>query len=282
MTEQQNPLQEYFRSIKYNIELPSGKNYYKPDVLEYTSNGEVSIMAMTATDEIGLKNPDLLTNGEAIVSVIKSCCPGVKEPKKLLSNDVEVIMMAIKHATYGDDLPVSVTCPHCNETSEYNLNISQTVSNIDHLEQEYTIELDNGLIVYLHPFYLEDTVKQVQIEYEERKAANLITNGNDDPETKARKFVSLVETIAKKNIELVASSIEKLVDPSKDLTVTEKSYIYEFIVNVDKSTYDQIDDVLSTINSIGLKRTFSVQCQQCGKEFDADMELNPFNFFTVS
>ena len=43
-----------------------------------------------------LKNPDALLNGEAVASLIKSCVPDIKDPKKMFSADVDALLIAIK------------------------------------------------------------------------------------------------------------------------------------------------------------------------------------------
>ena len=84
---QPNPLTQYFRQFKLYLKLPSGIAYYTTDQVQFTDSGEIGVMPMTGKDELSLKNPDALLNGEALVEVIKSCVPGVKNPRVLLTND---------------------------------------------------------------------------------------------------------------------------------------------------------------------------------------------------
>ena len=62
---QVNPLKQYFRAIKMYLKIPSGTSYYSPDVITFTDGGEVGVLPMTGNDELILKNPDALLNGEA-------------------------------------------------------------------------------------------------------------------------------------------------------------------------------------------------------------------------
>ena len=88
-----NQLNKYFRKPKIYIKLPTGGKF-NPE-METTVLDEVGVLPMTALDEITLKNPDALLNGEAIVNVIKSCCPDIPEPKKMCNIDVEALFLAI-------------------------------------------------------------------------------------------------------------------------------------------------------------------------------------------
>ena len=69
MTE--NPLLKYFRKPAIYVSLPT-KGNFNPEI-EQTIIDEVGVLPMTAIDEIALRNPDALLNGEAMISLMKSC-----------------------------------------------------------------------------------------------------------------------------------------------------------------------------------------------------------------
>jgi hypothetical protein len=62
---------------------------------------------MTAKDELMLKTPDALMNGQATVEVIKSCVPSIKNPWHMPSIDIDTILIAIRIATYGENMEFS-------------------------------------------------------------------------------------------------------------------------------------------------------------------------------
>ena len=78
MSNNTNPLAGHFRTPKLYTGLPSGGKFYGDDVLEMPTSGEVPVFPMTAKDEIMLKNPDALLNGEAVASVLMCCIPAIK------------------------------------------------------------------------------------------------------------------------------------------------------------------------------------------------------------
>ena len=73
-----NPLKGYFRRPSIYIKLPSGGNYWPQGMLEMPENGELPVYPMTAIDEITYRTPDALFNGQALVDVIQSCIPAIK------------------------------------------------------------------------------------------------------------------------------------------------------------------------------------------------------------
>ena len=67
---EQNPLRKYFRQPKVYITLPSRGKYYAEGVLDMPSTNELPVFAMTAKDELIIKTPDALLNGQATVEII--------------------------------------------------------------------------------------------------------------------------------------------------------------------------------------------------------------------
>ena len=146
MTEQnQNPLSAYFRAPKTYTGIPSGGKFYGPEVLTIPESGEFAIYPMTTKDELQLKNPDALLNGEAVANLIKSCVPEIKDPKSMFSADVDALLIAIRGASGGDLVEVQAECPLCNTTTSVNVSVEESLAKMQTLEDEYTIDISNGL-----------------------------------------------------------------------------------------------------------------------------------------
>ena len=64
-------------------------------------DGSLPIRAMTARDELMLKSPDALLNGDSLVHIISSCVPDIIDPKKVYAPDIEAIILGIFFASYG-------------------------------------------------------------------------------------------------------------------------------------------------------------------------------------
>ena len=110
-----NPLLDFARKTECSVKLPSQGLWYDEDAIEFNAIGEVDIMPMLPNDEMKIVNPETLISGDAIISVIKSCCPGIKKPEELYYPDVNVLLLGIKKATYGDELIQNSVCPKCWE-----------------------------------------------------------------------------------------------------------------------------------------------------------------------
>lgn len=275
-----NPLTNYFRTYKIYTPLPSGTSYYNNDTIEFLEDGTIGVMPMTGKDELILKNPDSLLNGEALVHVINSCVPAIKDVKVLLANDVEAIITAIRCATYNDGLETQLKCPACENESIFKLNLQYAIDNMEFLDKEYVVNLDTGLSVFLKPYGYKELMKGLHSQFEQSKITRSIENQELSDEDKMKIFSKVFKDVAKLTVELMQSSIIKIVDESKELEVTDKSHIAEFIQNIDRTSVNSIEELIKEINQIGVKRSFTAKCEdeKCGHIWENNIDFNPVNF----
>jgi hypothetical protein len=78
---------------------------------------------MTAKDELAFKTPDALLNGQAMVDVIQSCFPNIKNAWVAPMVDLDTIMIAIRLATYGEKMPFTHKVPGTDEEVEYEIDL---------------------------------------------------------------------------------------------------------------------------------------------------------------
>jgi hypothetical protein len=275
---QANPLKQYFRSIKFYMALPSGTSYYEKGIIEFNDSGEVGIMPMTGKDELILKNPDALLNGEALVEVIKSCVPAIKNPKILLTNDIEALITAIRYATFNDGLETQLDCPACGHENTFKLNLQYAIENMEYLEPEYVVNLANGLTVFVKPYSYTELIKGLHAQFEQSKVTKSIESSSLTEEEKMKIFGQVFKDLAKLTVELLVSSIVRIVDESNNINVTDKKFIAEFVQNIDRTSVNQLEDLIKEINEIGIKRTFGAKCEKCNHPWESEIDFNPVNF----
>lgn len=108
-----NPLMDFARKVECSVKIPSQGLMYDEDMIEFNAIGEVDIMPMLPNDELSIVNPESLISGDAIIGLIKSCCPSIKRPEELYYPDVNSLLLGIRKATYGSELIQSGVCPEC-------------------------------------------------------------------------------------------------------------------------------------------------------------------------
>ena len=172
---QSNPLAKHFRRPAIYFKLPSGGRYWGENCLDIPANGEIPVYPMTTADEITLKTPDALLNGSAIVSVIQSCCPNIKDAWLMPSIDVDAALIAVRIASYGSTMEVSSVCPSCNEEHEYDIDLSQLTSQVKCPNYSTPVDYD-GLKIKLKPQKYVDITKTNMVRFEEEKIAQVCLN----------------------------------------------------------------------------------------------------------
>ena len=275
---QGNPLKNFFRQAKLYIRLPSGDSYYPPGVVEFSHNGELGIMAMTGQDELILKNPDALLNGDALVQVIKSCVPGVQNPKALLNNDIDVLITAIRYVTYNDKLETLIACPECKHENNYKIDLEHCLNNMSFLDSDYVIHLESGLSLYIKPYGFEELLKSLHAQFEQSKIARAVASPDITDQERAKILNEVFVSIAKTTFELTVGSVIRIVNESQGIDVTNRGFIEEFIRNSDKDVTDRIRKLSEEINQIGIEKHFTATCEKCGHSWKSEIDFNPVNF----
>lgn len=278
-----NPLSSYFRKVKSYIKLPSNGNYYDASVIEFkTQTNEVGIRAMTAADELQLKNPDALLNGEALKSILLSCVEGLHKPEKLLVNDVEALIIAIKVATYGDVINIEAECPVCNHNNTFGVNVALMFDDIKQLEPEYPVNLSNGLTAFVRPYLQEHHVRASMSLFNQSKIVKIFESDEDMDETKKiSMFSKTFVEMSKLTHSLICDNVLKVV-AGDDIVVTDKTHIAEMLNNISAADVEKIESTISALNDVGLDKVFTGHCSECNNEMKVEIEFNPVNFSTGS
>lgn len=293
---QYNPLSAYFRAPKLFTIIPSRGKFYTTDVVDMPESGELPIFAMTAKDEVIMKNPDALLNGEAVAQVIKSCVPNVKQPRKMLSSDVDVLLVAIQGATHGDNVEVSATCPKCNEETTGIASVEASLSGMAVLDDVYTVEY-NGLEIEIRPFTYESTIKAGITNFQSTRSLQALANIDNEDE-RLKVFNENFVKIANLNFTLIIDSVAKVSytdEEGNKQEVIDRDMITEFLENAESKVGKLIEEKIKDINAIGINHEMSLQCtnEGCKEHNPSTNESNPFvftskvnfdpvNFFTAS
>lgn len=280
MTQQKNPLTGYFRTPKLYVNLPTQGKFYHDDVIDWPETGELAVYAMTAKDELIMKNPDALLNGEAVASVLCSCVPAIKKPRSLVGNDVEVLLIAIQSATYGDEVTIKEDCPKCKTPNEVSASIDAVLSTMTILEKSYIFETLDHLVIEVRPFSYESTVKAGISSFKSVRSLQALAQITDEFE-RLRTFSENFNQIAALNFELLIDSVASVKGKSSSgepFLVTDRKNIAEFLENCDADVGKMVESKVAEVNKIGINRTIGIKCTNCNHDFSKDIGFDPVNF----
>lgn len=279
-----NPLLGLMRQPKIYIRLPSGGEYWAPGSLEISENGEYPVYSMTAQDELKLKIPDALMNGQAVVDVIQHCMPHIKNAWNIPNIDMDVILIAIRIATYGEKMSVPVKLGE-DVDYEYDLDLRVVIDQLmNTISWDPTVSVSEDLTVYVRPINYKTMTQGAVQTFETQKIIQVVSNDNISDEDKVRIFKESFAKLNKLTIEVISESIYSI--ESIQGSTSDRKHIEEFMENVDKEIFDRVKghiDALREQNSIKpLKITVTEEMRAAGvtgDELEIPLNFDPSSFF---
>ena len=269
-----NPLQQYFRQPKIFIGLPSHGVYNKPGAIDGDVE-KIPVFGMTGMDEIMIKTPDALLSGESTTSVIASCCSNIKDPWDLASIDLEIILVAIRIATYGNELPIIHTCPHCSAENEYSLDLNKFIEYYAHCQFDNKLVLKDFAITVRPLTYKESTAYALR-NFELQQQLKQVIEIEDTVEKQSATNKIFRDLAILKN-DIFVTSIESVdIGTNK---VDQKIYISEWLENCDSSIIDAISKHIQKNQDTWSLPATTVSCTECNKESKVSVDLDPSSFF---
>ena len=247
-----NPLSKHFRQPKIYINLPSNGNFYANNSIEISANGEYPVYAMTAKDELKFKTPDALLNGQATVDVIQSCVPNIKNAWEVPSIDVDVILIAIRLATYGDKMELTTKIPNTEIERSYDVDLRVLLDQLRVHEYENIVHV-NDFNIEIAPLSYKYFTETALKTFEEQRLFRALNSDTLSEVEKIQKFNESFNRITDININIVSRSVVS-VQYKDEPVVTKREFIDEFFNNIDKEVFQKLIEHVDT-----QKQKFSIK-----------------------
>lgn len=263
MTEiNQNPLLAKIKLPGRFFQLPSKGALYNNGELDPTiQNGEIHVHAMSAMDEIVMKNPDMLFSGKAINQIFKTCIPAILKPDQLFGKDIDALMIYLRAVTYGPEYEISARhdCDGAKQHS-YIINLDEVIESMQYLDpttiaEQYNVALPNGQVMVLQPVRYHHIIELLQ--------------ANENKKEFSAKDVQ-------NNLIMNLLNITQSVDG-----ITDRKLIEEWLRGIPPTWVGTITDAIDKINDWGPVLERKVKCKDCGEEMDVDIPINPISFFSA-
>jgi hypothetical protein len=245
----QPSLNAYFRKEELKIALPSKGQFYPPGTLNLDANGEVGVLPMTATDELTMKIPDALLSGESTVKVIESCVPAITNAWLMPAVDVDVILIAIRIATYGEKMGVTSTVPNTGTKQDHDVDLQQVLEGINTKPMNTKCQLDNGLKVICKPNNYQQLSLIRRSTFEKQRLARTINDAKLDDREKQDEFNKIFKSLTEINVESLTNNVDAIETPEG--TVNDKTSISEFINNIQLKHVTVIREQLDEMAELG-------------------------------
>lgn len=279
-TSQESPLKKYRRQPKLFIDLPSRGKYSPSGTVFNDVYTQLAVFSMTAADEILFKTPDALINGEATAKNISSCIPGIVDPWRIPTIDLDTILIAIRMASYGSQMRVNATCPHCKEKNSYDVELQKLIDYYATLDYPDTIVVDK-FVFKLKPLNYRQLTDSQKTGVQLSRAIHQQAPQIEDEEDRNVFVDDLLQKISEEGVKIIFQTIDSVEVEGE--VETNKSEIMEFLQNQDLSVFKAIKAHIEHNSKKWRTPNQKVVCgrETCGKEHSIALSLDQSDFFGI-
>lgn len=238
-----NPLNKYFRQPKLYVQLPSKGKWYGSGAIDYPESGELAVYSMTAKDELVFKTPDALLNGQATVDVIQSCMPNIKDAWNMPSIDLDVCLIAIRLATYGELMTLTLKTPVTGEEKEMQVDLRQLLDNLSNIDYNNTVLMPE-MAIKLRPLTYREFTSGALKTFEEQRIFNIVNDDKITEEDKLQAFTNSFTKLTQLTVDMMCKGIQSIelsaAEGEEPAVVSNQEHIIDFIKNADKHFFNKI------------------------------------------
>ena len=281
-----NPLSNFMRQPKIYIKLPSGGAHWTRSSIDLSDTGDIAVYSMTAKDEITFKTPDALLNGQAIVDVIQSCIPAIKDAWKCPNIDLDTLLIAIRLASYGEMMEVTHTVPGTTEQVTHNVDLRLLLDQLSSVGQwEDAVSLDSNLTCFVRPITYNDITQAALRTFEAQRMMQSVTDDTIEEEQRIKILNQTFDSIADINFDLVINSVVAI--QTEDTLVEDKTFIREFLQNADKTIFEKIQSHLTrmrdanTLKPLRFQSTDEQIAEGAPTEYELPIRMDNADFFVL-
>jgi hypothetical protein len=239
-----NPLLGYMRQPKIYVRLPSNGLFWDEGSIDMPVNNELPVYSMTARDELIFKTPDALMNGQAVVDVIQSCIPNIKDAWRCSGIDVDFILIAIRIATYGSMMSLSHRVPGTDDTVDHEIDLTAVMDQLLSTTQwNENVEISPDITCGIRPLSYRKMTDVSLRTFELQKTMQSIADSDLTDEQKLELFNQSLSKLTELTVEMIAESVFYVKTP--DDFVEDREFIQEFIQNADASLIQKIQDLIN-------------------------------------
>jgi hypothetical protein len=273
-----NPLLKHFRQPALYVKLPSEGKFWPEGSLELPLTGEIPVYPMTTREEIILRTPDALLNGEGVIQVIQNCCPNIKDAWAMPSIDVDNLLIAVRIASYGANMDIDSECPSCKHENTYEIDLLNLLGQIRAPNYAAGIEID-GLTFHLQPQKYSDTNNRSRILFEEQRILDTITASDMEETAKVTQFNTYLQNLVNINMDMLTASTASIT--ADEVEVSDAAQIKEYYDNAPGTVIRTLQTRIEEYTKEVALKPHAVACEECNHQHEIAVEFDYANFFAV-
>jgi len=281
---QENPLQKYYRQPAIYINLPTKGRYYSADAYAPTATGEIPVLPMTARDELSFRTPDAMMSGQATVDVIRSCVPNILDPWKLVNYDIDIILLALRIATYGETMDITAVVPVVNESMTQSVNLPALLDTVRSITIDDNAVTKQGFRIKFNPLTYKEITQSQLLAFEQQKTMSSVSASQMSEEEKNKRFTESFKKLTDVNWSILQDSIQQITTPD-GVVVSDKEQINDFLSNCNSKIVMEIQEELGRVRNqanfkpLKFKSTEEQIKRGAPVSFDVPLTFDSSNFF---
>ena len=280
MTQTANPLKQFFRQPSIYLRLPSLGQYWDQSAIDMPPNKELPVYPMTAIDEITYRTPDALFNGQAVINVIQSCIPAIRDAWNTPGSDLNAVLVAIRIASYGHEMEMTIKCPNCETESDFVLDLRSVLDKLVSPDYSKAIKQGDLEITFTPIAYRHQNETNIKQYDQQRLIQQIQMSDQLSDEQKIEQLNETLQKITTLTIETLKYSIASIRTPQS--LVTEPEFIHEFLVNCDRKFFTEIRDHIIDLRQQSEIESIGVTCSHCDHKWNQTITLDQAAFFGVA
>lgn len=275
-----NPLLDKVRMPGATFTLPSGGEFYHEGEVEFESGKpEVYIAPMTTMDEIAITSIDKLLNGTAVEEVFARCIPSIKDVKRMLSSDIDYLLVALRIVSFGQhtDVRYEHKCDGA-QTHTYDVDVEAAIlDRTTRLDKEalkqYSTTLSTGLHVQFTPLTYGGLL-EVQEKLDRIQSLNDKYDAQQRGPDRNKIGEQLQDAAHDYFVTLMLNTVQSMDG------ITDREMIFGALSEMMIPLREAMFDAQNQLEEWGQPTTVAIKCKDCGEEADVRLDLNPVSFFT--
>jgi hypothetical protein len=284
MSSPANPLSMFLRQPKIYIRLPSNGEFWPEGSLETSETGEYPVYSMTAKDELMLKVPDALMNGQAVVDVIQHCMPNIKNAWNTPNIDIDMVLIAIRLATYGEMMTTPVKFGNDLEL-EYQIDLRVLMDSLmNQITWDPVVPINDELTVFVKPLTYKQISAAAIKTFETQKIMQVVNDDKISEDDKIKLFKESFKNLSDATLGSISDSISRI--DSSNGSTDNSEHIAEFVENIDKDIFNKIQNHLEQLRDANAIRPMTVAVTDemrekgvTGDTIDVPITFDPSTFF---
>jgi len=223
-------------------------------------------------------------NGQAVVDVIQHCIPSIKNAWEIPSIDLDLILLSIRLATYGEMMKTNVTLKDGSEY-EYQVDLRIVMDSLfASISWNSVIPINPDMTIFVRPVNYKQMTKTAIQTFETQKIMQAVNNEQLSEDQKTTIFKESFQKLTEVTIDVIANSIFRIETSSG--TVENSEFIKEFIENADKEIFNIVQKHLEDLKNQNSIKPMVVEVTDemrangvTGDTIEIPLIFDPANFF---